>query len=63
MAPPAILSSTESAYVLSNPFPSKPFIVFSAQKPFYSQPNYSSGWLGIFGAYFKKFSLLPPDVM
>ena len=45
-APAAILSSIESAYLLSNPFPSKPSIVFSAQKPFYSQPNYSSWGLG-----------------
>ena len=56
-APAAILSSIESAYVLSNPFPSKPSIVFSLYKPFYSQPNYSSWWLGIyFGAYFEQFS-------
>ena len=47
-APAAILSSIESAYILSNPFPSKPSIIFSAQKPLYSQPNYSSWWLGIF---------------
>ena len=40
-APAAILSSIESAYVVSNPFPSKPSIVFLAQKPFCSQPNYS----------------------
>ena len=46
MLPAAILSSIESAYVMSNPFPSKPSIVFLAQKPFYSQPNYSSWWLG-----------------
>ena len=32
-----ISSFIESAYVLSNPFPSKPSIVFLAQKPFYSQ--------------------------
>ena len=42
--------------VLSNPFPSKPSIVFSPHKPFYSQPNYSSWWLGIFGAYFEQLS-------
>ena len=36
-----ILSSdTESAYLLSNLFPSKPFIVFSRYKPFYSQSNW-----------------------
>ena len=29
-------------YTLSNPFPSKPSIIFSPQKPFYSQPNFSS---------------------
>ena len=40
--PAAILSSIKSVHVLSNPFPSKPSIVFSAHKPFYSQPNYSS---------------------
>ena len=46
-----------SAYVLSNPFPSKPSIVFSPQKPFYSQSNYSFWWLGIlFSAYFEQFS-------
>ena len=44
----AILSFTESVYVWSNPFPSKPSIVFLDQKPFYSQPNYSSWWLGMF---------------
>ena len=38
--PAPILSSTESAYVLSNLFPSKPFSVFSRYKPFYSQPNW-----------------------
>ena len=58
--PAAILSSSESAYGLSNPFPSKPLIVFSPQKPFYSQPNYSS-WcypLKIFlGTYFEQFSI------
>ena len=48
----AILSSIESPYVLSNPFPSKPSIVFSPHKPFYSQPNYSSWWLGIFCCLF-----------
>ena len=36
------------SYLLSNLFPSKPSIVFSAQKPSYSQPNYSSWWLCIF---------------
>ena len=36
------LLSIESTCALSNPFPSKPSIVFSAQKPFYSQPNYFS---------------------
>ena len=44
LQPPFYLPS----YVLSNPFPSKPSIVFSAQKPFYSQPNYCSWWFGIF---------------
>ena len=39
-------SSIESA--LSNPFPSKPSIVFQPRKPFYRQLNYSSWWLGIF---------------
>ena len=29
-------------YALSNPFPSMPSIVSSPQKPFYSQPSYSS---------------------
>ena len=29
-------------YALSNPFQSKPSIVCSPQKPFYTQPNYSS---------------------
>ena len=47
-APAAILSSIESAYLLRNPFPSKPSIVFWPRKPLYSQPNYSSWWLGIF---------------
>ena len=47
------LSSIECAYVLSNPFPSKPLIVFSPHKPLHSQPSDSSGWLGIFlGVYF-----------
>ena len=42
------------AYVLSNPFQSKPSIVFAAQKPFYSQPNYSSLWLDVLlCAYFE----------
>ena len=45
---PAPAASLSSAYLLSNPFPSKPSIIFSAQKPFYSQPDYSSWWLGIF---------------
>ena len=53
-APAAILSSIKRAYtVLSDPFPFKPLIVFSAQKPFYSQPNYSSWWLGIFWCLFR----------
>ena len=39
-APAAILPSVENT--LSNPFPSEPSIVFSPQKPFYSQSNYSS---------------------
>ena len=43
-APAAILSSIESAFLLSNPFPSKPLIVFLPQKPFYIQPIYSSWW-------------------
>ena len=37
-----IVPAANNTYALSNPFPSKPSIVFSAQKPFYSQPNYSS---------------------
>ena len=41
-APAAILPSIENTYALSNPFPSEPSIVFSPQKPFYSQSNYSS---------------------
>ena len=49
----AILSSIENVCVLSNPFPSKPSIVFSPQKPFYSQPNYSSWQLGIFWCLFQ----------
>ena len=53
--PAAILSSIESTYVLSNPFPSKPSIVFSPHKPFCSQPNYSSWWLGGFCAAFLFF--------
>ena len=48
--------------VLSNPFPSKPSIVFSPQKPFYSQPNYASWWLVARGAYFEEFSLSSLDV-
>ena len=35
-APAAILSSIESAYLLSNLFPSKTSIVFSTHKPSYS---------------------------
>ena len=58
---PECLSSKESVYVLSNPFPSNPPIALSAQKPFYSQPNYSSWWMILhFGAYFKQFSQSPP---
>ena len=34
-------------WYLSVRVPSKPSIVFSPQKPFYSQPNYSSWWLSI----------------
>ena len=41
-APAAILSSIESAYILSNPFPSKPSIISSSHKPFYSLPDYPS---------------------
>ena len=48
----AILYSIESAYGLSNLFPSKPSIVFSPHKPLSSQPNYSSCRLGIFGCIF-----------
>ena len=48
----AILSSIESAnpfwVIFPNRVLSKPSIVFSSQKPFYSQPNYSCWWLGIF---------------
>ena len=44
----AILSYIENAFRLSNPFPSKPSIVLASEKPFYSQPNYSSRWLGNF---------------
>ena len=40
------LPSKWVSFVIS--VPSKPRIVFSAQKPFYSQPNYSSKWLGNF---------------
>ena len=41
-APAAILSPIESTYdLISNPFPSKPSIGFSVQKPFYSQSNSS----------------------
>ena len=32
---------------ICNPFPSRPSIVLSPHKPFYSPPNYSSWWLGI----------------
>ena len=39
---PKCSSSIGNTYALSNPFPSKPSIIFSPQKPFYSQPNYSS---------------------
>ena len=35
-APAIILSFVESAYLLSNPFLSKPLIVFSTQKPFWA---------------------------
>ena len=52
----------ENTYALSNPFPPKSSITFSPHKPFYSQPKFSSWWLGIFGAYFEQFSLLSPDV-
>ena len=46
------------AYVLSNPLPSKPSIVFSPRKPFCSHANYSSWWLGICWCikYFEQFS-------
>ena len=39
---------------------------FLVSKPYatvgYSQPNYSSWWLGFFGACFEQFSLSFPDV-
>ena len=41
-APAAIFSFIESAYVLSNLFPSKPSVHFLARKPFSSQSSYSS---------------------
>ena len=56
-APAAVLSS---AYLLSNPFPSKPSIIFPAQKPFYSQPDYFSWWLGIFWCLFHLIYFIVP---
>ena len=56
LSEPKCLSFIQSAYVLSgicNPFPYKPSIVFSHQKPFCSQPNYSSWLLDIFGCLFR----------
>lgn len=47
----------ESLYPLSdicNPCSSKQSIVFTFQKPFHSQPNYSTWRLGIFGFYFGR---------
>ena len=43
---------------LSNPFPSKPSIIFSAQKPLYSLPNYTSthAWLPHICFLFSGFS-------
>ena len=46
----AILSSNQSTLcwvIFTICVPSKPSIVFWPQNPFYSQPNYSSWWLGI----------------
>ena len=44
----------KNAFVLSNPFPSKPSIYFSAQKPFYSQPKNSSWWLSLFWCFISR---------
>ena len=38
--------------------PSKPSIVFSPQKPSYSQPNYPSWWLGNFWCLFQAIQLI-----
>ena len=40
LQPPFYLPS--KIHALGNPFASKPSIAFPPQKPFYSQPNYSS---------------------
>ena len=47
-------------YLPSKPFPSKSSIVFSAQQPFYSQPNYS--YIFLFVLILSKFGLPSPDV-
>ena len=46
---------------ICNPFPSRPSIVLSPHKPFYSPPNYSSWWLGILVVLISKnlFNRLP----
>ena len=63
--PAAILSSIESTNLLSdicNPFPSKPSIVFSPQKTFYSQPNCSSCWSGVLVLISRYLFIGSPDV-
>ena len=61
-SPTAILSSIDCTYVFSNPFQSMPSIVFLTKEPFYSQPNYWSWWVGIFGAHFNEFISLRPQM-
>ena len=55
--PPAtILSSIESVYVLSNPFPSKPLIVFHPINHPTVSLTIPLGNLDFFGAYVEQFS-------
>ena len=53
--PAAILSSIESVYVLSNPFPSKPLFFHPINHPTVSL-TIPLGNLDFFGAYVEQFS-------
>ena len=46
---------------ICNPFPSKPSIAFLHHKPSYSQPNYSSWWLGFLWCLFWAIYLIPAN--